>query len=135
MCHSSKRNYNEGWVILVRQEVARMRCTIILSMVLLSLCLAVPVSAEDVAGETGGKSLDQMSKEEILASPRWKRAEEAMEDWLSLQLYTPQEIDQIEEKLEVASGNSSTGIQDVTRTQVYRKTPSIVNSPRERQKQ
>ena len=48
---------------------------------------------------------------------------------------TTDEIDQIEEKLEVASGNSSTGIQDVTRTQVYRKTPSIVNSPRERQKQ
>ena len=39
-----------------------------------------------------------MSKEEILASSRWKRAEEAMEDWLSLQLYTPAEIDQLEER-------------------------------------
>ena len=50
------------------------------------------------ADPVGGKSLDEMSKEEILASPRWKRAEEAMEDWLSLQLYTPAEIDQLEER-------------------------------------
>ena len=50
------------------------------------------------ADPAGGKSLDAMSKDEILASPRWKRAEEAMDDWLSLQLYTPAEIDQLEER-------------------------------------
>ena len=36
--------------------------------------------------------------------------------------------DAIEEKLEIASNNSS-AIQDPTRTQVYRKTPTITNRP------
>ncbi len=72
-----------------------MRCTFIPVLILLAFCAGLPLFAEDVVSE---KNLDQMDKEEILASPRWKRAEKAMEDWLSLQLYTPQEIDQIEDR-------------------------------------
>ena len=64
-------------------------------VLLLSFGVMPTAFSEEAPGE---KSLDQMSKEEILASPRWKRAERAMEDWLSLQLYTPQEIDQLEER-------------------------------------
>ena len=76
-----------------------MRRTIVLSMVLLTLCLAAPVLAQDIATGTTEKSLDKMSKEEILASPRWQRAEEAMEDWLSVQnLYTPDEIAKLEDR-------------------------------------
>ena len=63
-------------------------------VLLLSVCVIPPAFSEDAPGE---KSLDQMSKEEILASARWQRAEEALEDWLSVQnLYTPAEIDQLE---------------------------------------
>ena len=49
--------------------------------------------SDDVLKE---KNLDQMSKQEILASPRWRRAEKAMEDWLSLQFYTPEEVNELE---------------------------------------
>ena len=66
---------------------------------ILTLFTSILVIPTVLGAQPGGeKSLDEMSKEEILASPRWKRAEEAMEDWLSLQLYTPVEIDQLEER-------------------------------------
>ena len=68
-------------------------------LLILTLCASVVmIPSVLIADPAGEKSLDEMSKEEILASPRWKRAEEAMEDWLSLQLYTPAEIDQLEER-------------------------------------
>ena len=61
---------------------------------LFSLGVTSPALSEDAPGE---KSLDQMSKQEILSSARWQRAEQALEDWLSVQnLYTPAEIDQLE---------------------------------------
>ena len=68
-------------------------------LLILTLCTSVVVIPSAlIADPAGEKNLDEMSKEEILASSRWKRAEEAMEDWLSLQLYTPAEIDQLEER-------------------------------------
>ena len=68
-------------------------------LLIFSVCTVIAVIPSVlIADPAGEKSLDEMSKEEILASPRWSRAEEAMEDWLSLQLYTPAEIDQLEER-------------------------------------
>ena len=46
---------------------------------LLITLVAVPLAWSQEA------DLDSMSKEEILASPRWQRAEQALEDWLSVQ--------------------------------------------------
>ncbi|OUT68653.1 MAG: hypothetical protein CBB70_05670 [Planctomycetaceae bacterium TMED10] len=80
--------------IPVQRKAAKMFRLLILTVVTSVVVIPSVFSADPV----GGKSLDEMSKEEILASPRWKRAEEAMEDWLSLQLYTPAEIDQLEER-------------------------------------
>ena len=46
-------------------------------VLLLSVCVMPPAFSEDAPGE---KSLDQMSKEDILATARWQRAEEALEE-------------------------------------------------------
>ena len=66
-------------------------------LALLFALFAVPIARSEEAPSGQESDLDSMSKEEILASPRWKRAEEALEDWLWVQnIYTPAEIDQLE---------------------------------------
>ncbi len=71
--------------------------TIFLS--LLIALFAAPFARSEEAPSGQEPDFSSMSKEEILASPRWKRAEQALEDWLSVQnLYTPEELAQLEQR-------------------------------------
>ena len=60
---------------------------------------AVPLAWSADPPSSQESDLDSMSKEEILVSPRWQRAEQALEDWLSVQnLYSPEELAQLEKR-------------------------------------
>ena len=68
-------------------------------LALLFALFAVPIARSEEAPSGQETDLDSMSKEEILASPRWQRAEQALEDWLSVQnLYSPEELAQLEQR-------------------------------------
>lgn len=66
---------------------------------LLITLVAVPLAWSEDRPSSQESDLDSMSKEGILASPRWQRAEQALEDWLSVQnLYSPEELAQLEKR-------------------------------------
>ena len=58
---------------------------------------AISLGWSDEAVSNKESDLDSMNKEEILASVRWKRAELALDHWLSVQnIYTPEELADLE---------------------------------------
>ena len=61
---------------------------------------AIPVggAAEPPAAGSQASSVT-MTKAEILASPRWKRAQKSLNDWLSVQnIYSPEEVVQLQKE-------------------------------------
>ena len=66
---------------------------------LLVTLFATSLLWSDEAASSNESDLDSMTKEQILASSRWKRAELALDDWLSVQnLYTPEELAELEKR-------------------------------------